>query len=154
VVKPDPNTTLELTRDFEAAPELVFAAFLDAKVLRTIWSSESFKIIEMTVDARVGGGWKLAMRDEASGVVTRCMARYAEIDRPKRIVWWIKWLDGPATGAPEGRVTLEFSAIGNGTRLKLTHEFFPNRQTRDHHGTGWGSGLERLAQLLSGKPLN
>jgi hypothetical protein len=95
VAKPDPNTTLELTRDFEAAPELVFGAFLDAKVLRTIWSSESFKIVEMTADARVGGGWKLAMRDDASGAVARCTARYAKIDRTKRIVWWVKWLDGP-----------------------------------------------------------
>jgi glutathione S-transferase len=150
VAKPDPDTTLKLTRDFEAAPELVFDAFLDAKVLRTIWSSASFKIVEMTVDARVGGGWKLAMRDEASGAVARCTARYAEIDRSKRIVWWVKWLDGPMAAAPEARVTLEFSAIGNGTRLKLTHEFFPDSQTRDHHGAGWGSGLERLAVLLSG----
>jgi uncharacterized protein YndB with AHSA1/START domain len=147
--KPDPNTTLGLSRDFDAAPEAVFAAFLDADVMRTIWSSEKFKIVEMTVDPRVGDGWSLTMRDEATGAVARNTARYVEIDRPNRIVWWVKWLDGPLAGAPEARVTLEFSVHGRGTRLKLTHEFFPNSQIRDHHGAGWASSLERLAKLLS-----
>jgi uncharacterized protein YndB with AHSA1/START domain len=151
---PDPSTTLSLVRDLEVAPELVFGAFLDAEAMRTIWSSDKFMVVGMSVDARVGGGWQLTMRDEASGAVARNTARYAEIDRPNRIVWWVKWLDGPLAGAPEACVTLEFSAIAAGTRLKLTHEFFPDSVTRDHHGSGWASGLERLAKLLSGKPLN
>ena len=147
----DPNTTLELSRDFEADPARVFGAFLDAAVLQTIWSAEAYKIVEMSVNAWVGGGWSLAMRDEATGGVNHCTARYIEIEKPVRLVWSTKWLDGPLVGAPEMRVTLEFSDIGGGTRLKLTHEFFPDRQTRDHHGAGWASGLERLARLLTGE---
>ncbi len=153
MVKPDPDTTLELTRDFEAAPELVFGAFLDAKALQAIWSSDAFKIVEMTVNPRVGAGWSLAMRHEATGAVTHCSARYVEIEKPARIVWWVKWRDGPLAGVPEARVTLEFTTTRRGTRLQLTHEFFPDRVTRDHHGSGWASGLERLAKLLAGKPL-
>ncbi len=148
---PDPNTTLFLSRDFKAERECVFGAFLDATVLQNIWSAPAYKIVEMAVDARVGGGWKLAMRDEATGSVNHCTARYVEIERPVRIVWLTKWLDGPLAGAPEGRVTLEFGAIAGGTRLKLTHEFFPDRETRDHHGTGWASGLERLTRWLAGE---
>ena len=149
--RPDPTTTLELSRDFKAERERVFGAFLDAKVLQTIWSAEAYTIVEMTVDARVGGGWCLAMRDEATGAVAHCTARFAEITRPSRIVWWTRWLDGPLAGAPEMRVTLNFAAIPGGTRLTLTHELFPDRQTRDHHRSGWASGLERLARLLAGK---
>lgn len=149
--EPYPNTTLELSRDFEAKRERVFDAFLDAAVLQVIWSADAYKIVEMTVDPRVGGGWSLAMRDEATGRVGHCTARYAEIERPARIVWWTKWLDGPLADAPQARVTLEFSVIGGGTRLELTHEFFPDQETRDHHGTGWTSGLERLARLLAGE---
>lgn len=150
--KPDAETTLELSRDFNVECELVFAAFLDATVLQAIWSSDAYKIVEMTVDARVGGGWSLAMRDEATGAVSHCTACYVEIEKPARIVWRTKWLDGPLAGAPEARVTLEFSTLRGGTRLKLTHEFFADRQTRDHHKTGWTSGLERLAALLAGEP--
>lgn len=146
---PDPNTTLELSRDFEAERERVFGAFLDAAALRSIWSADAYTIDTMTVDARVGGGWSLAMSDVATGGVTHCTARYAKIRRPARIVWHTRWLDGPLAGAPEARVTLEFIAIPGGTRLKLTHEFFPDRQTRDHHGSGWGSGFDRLARLLA-----
>jgi glutathione S-transferase len=149
--RPDPNTTLELSRDFKAERERVFAAFLDPTVLQTIWSTDAYKIVEMTVDARVGGGWSFAMRDQATGSVGHCTASYLEIERPVRIMWLTKWLDGPLAGAPEMRVTLEFSSIRGGTRLHLTHEFFPDQQTRDHHGAGWASGLERLAGLLAGE---
>ena len=142
------NFTLELTRDFKASRERVFGAFLDAGVLQTIWSADAYKIVEMKVDARVGGGWRLAMRDESTGAVSHCTARYVEIQEPARIVWLTKWLDGPLAGAPEARVTLEFSAIAGGTRLKLTHESFPDAQTRDHHSKGWGSGFDRLAKLF------
>src|SRR5262245_59177864 len=109
---PDPNTTLELSRDFKAARQRVFDAFLDAKTLQTIWSAEAYSIVEITIDARVGGGWKLAMRDEASGAIGHCSARYVELQSPARIVWLTKWQDGPLADAPESRVTLEFSAIG------------------------------------------
>ncbi len=149
--RPDPNTTVELTRDFDAEPDRVFGAFLDADVLATIWSAEAYKIFEMTVDPRVGGGWRLAMRDEQTGVVTHCTARYVEIQRLTRIAWHTQWLDGPLAGAPQGRVTMEFAQIDGGTRLKLTHQFFPDRQTRDQHGGGWASGLERLARFLAGQ---
>src|SRR5262249_20077503 len=146
--KPDPDTTLLLTRDYTSDRQRVFDAFLDADALQWIWSTDAYQIVEMSVDARVGGGWRLAMRDEATGAVGHCTARYIEIDRPSRIVWLTKWLDGPLADAPEARVTLEFSTLKDGTRLKLTHEFFPNRQTRDQHGMGWGAGLEKLAHLL------
>src|SRR5262245_41601363 len=149
--KPDPNTTLELFRDFKAAREQVFGAFLDAQALQTIWSAAAYTIVEMSVDGRVGGGWRMAMRDEASGIILHCTARFIEIERPSKIVWRTRWLDGPLASAPEGRVTLEFSEFQGGTRVKLTHEFFPDRQTRDHHGSGWSSGFERLAKLLAGE---
>lgn len=146
----DPNTTLELCRDFKADRERIFQAFLDADILQTIWSADAYKIIEMSTDPRVGGGWQLAMRDEASGGVMHCSARYTEIDRPARIVWRTKWLDGPLAGAPEARVTLKFNATQSGTRLNLTHEFFPDSQTRDHHRGGWSSGFDLLERVLAG----
>jgi uncharacterized protein YndB with AHSA1/START domain len=89
-----------------------------------------------------------SLRDEASGGMSHCTARYLEITRPERIVWRTKWLDEPLASAPEARVVLEFSALEGGTRLKLTYEFSPDRQPRDHHRAGWVSGLEWLARLL------
>jgi glutathione S-transferase len=148
---PDPETTLRLSRDFAADRERVFGAFLDAAALRTIWSAEAYEIVELTMDARVGGGWSLAMRDRASGGVGHCTARFSAIERPSRIVWHTRWLDGPLAVAPEARVTLVFTAIEGGTRCDLTHEFFPDRDTRDHHGSGWAAGFDRLARLLAGE---
>lgn len=145
------QTTLRLTREFDAPRERVYAAVLDAKALQTIWTSDAYPIIDMYVDPRVGGGWRLTMRETASGNVHRCAARYIELAAPSRIVWLTKWLDGPMASAPEMRVTLEFHDLGGRTRLLLTHEFFPDSATRDHHSSGWGAGFDRLALLLAGK---
>lgn len=148
--RPDPDTTLRLSRDYDAPPELVFDTFFDAKALRYIFSADAYTIVDMEVDARVGGGWSLAMRDTASGTIARSTARYTEIERPKRIVCLTKWLDGPLAGHRDMRVTLEFEKVARGTRLKLTHEFFPDRETCEQHGSGWSSALARLATRLAG----
>jgi uncharacterized protein YndB with AHSA1/START domain len=138
-----------MSREFDAPPELVFDTFCDAKALQFIFSADAYKIVEMTVDARVGGGRSLAMRDEATGHVARSTARYLEIERPKRIVCMTQWLDGPMANEPENRVTLEFEKSGRGTRLKLTHEFLPDRTICDHQSSGWMSAFERLAEHLA-----
>lgn len=145
---PDPDTTLVLSRDFEADREVVFGALLDAKVLQTIWSVKPWTIVEITVDARVGGYWKLVMRDETSGALVRCMARYMEIERPCRIVWRSKWLDGPLVDADEMRITLEFTSVAIGTRLTVTHELFPDRKTRDDQGERWAAELTLLSRMF------
>ena len=145
---PDPDTTLVLSRDFEADRELVFGALLDAKVLQTIWSVKPWTIVEITVDARVGGHWTLAMRDETTGALVRCTARYVEIEKPHRIVWRSKWLDGPLAETAEMRITLEFGAIAGGTRVTVTHELFPDRATRDDQGRRWAAELKLLDRLL------
>jgi uncharacterized protein YndB with AHSA1/START domain len=147
-IAPDPDTTLVLSRDFEADQELVFGALLDAKVLQTIWSVKPWTIVEITVDPRVGGYWKLSMRDETTGALVRCTARYMEIEKPRRIVWRSKWLDGPLVDADEMRITLELASVAGGTRLTVTHELFPDRKTRDDQGERWAAELALLSRMF------
>ena len=128
----------------------MFGAFFDAKALQQAFSHDAYRIIEMNVDPRVGGGWNFAMCDQTTGVVLRSAARFVEIERPSRIVCLTRWFDGPLATAGEMRVTLEFSGIAGGTRLSLTHEFFSNGETRDHHARGWAASMDRLALLLEG----
>jgi uncharacterized protein YndB with AHSA1/START domain len=147
-ITPDPDTTLVLSRDFEAERDLVFGALLDANVLQTIWSVKPWTIVEITVDPRVGGHWKLTMRDETTGALVRCMARYMEIEKPHRIVWRSKWLDGPLADADEMRITLEFISVAGGTRLTVTHELFPDRKARDDQGERWAAELSLLGRMF------
>ncbi|MBX9787773.1 MAG: SRPBCC domain-containing protein [Pirellulales bacterium] len=146
----NPETTLRMSRRIAADRERVYAALLDANVLQQIWSAEAYTIARIAVDPRVGGGWQMAMRDEATGTENRCSATYLELDPPQRIVWLTKWHDGPLADAAEMRVTLQLSSIGGDTQIDLVHEFFPDSTTRDHHASGWGAGFDRLAALLEG----
>ena len=148
---PDPDTTIELSRDYAAPRHRVFDIFFDSEALTYVFSADAYTVVEMDIDPRVGGGWSLAMRDEATGEVNHCTARYVAIDRPKRIVWLSKWSDGPLADAEEMRITLEFENCGRGTRLKLTHEFFPDSTTRDRQALRWAAEFEQLEDLLAGE---
>ncbi len=150
----DPTTALELDRTFAVDRATLFDAFLDPAMLRRIWSTARNRIVEMTVDARVGGGWALAMRDERTGAVTRCAARFVEVNRPIRIVWQSAWFDGPHAAVGETRVTLDFAQAGGDTRLRLRHELIPDHATRDRFAMEWSAEFARLGQLLAGETMN
>ena len=145
---PDPDTSVRLTRSFAAPRARVFAVFLDCEALRHIWTSPDYPILDMSMDARVGGGWAFAMRMGEGGAVQHCSARYIEITPNERIVWLTSWTDGPMAGRPEMRVTLDFFEEAGGSRIEVVQEFFPDSQTRDHHAEGWSAGFAKLDAAL------
>ena len=60
------------------------------------------------------------------------------------------WMTGnPGTLGAETVVTLEMSADGDGTRLKLTHAGFFDEVTRDGHEEAWPIVFEHMTNQLS-----
>ena len=48
----------------------------------------------------------------------------------------------------ETLVTVVFREKGPSTEVTLTHELFPNSESRDKHDEGWSGCLTRLAKVL------
>ncbi len=73
--------------------------------------------------------------------------RFLELE-PDRLVK-MTWVTADGTRGVETVVTVELSASGSGTLLRLTHEGFPDEESLDGHQEAWPAALEGLDEALS-----
>ena len=90
----DDGTTLELpsdreiliTRTFDASAKVVFEAVTRPEHVRRWWAPKSRgEMTACSIDLRVGGEWRFAMR-ASNGMTVEFYGTYREIDAPTRIV--------------------------------------------------------------------
>jgi len=63
---------------------------------------------------------------------------------PRRLVYSWQWDGEP----DESLVTVEFSAVAEGTEVSVTHDRLADAAQRDAHLQGWTDCTDRLAALL------
>ncbi len=62
----------------------------------------------------------------------------------------LTWVTGnPGTLGAETVITLELSPLNGGTRVKLTHDGFPDEETRDGHEEAWPLALAILDERMA-----
>lgn len=140
---------LRLSRVLPATPEEVFDAYTDAEKQK-IWFSilnDEPGIVEITVDLRVGGT-QTAVWGPDRDTLFRETQTFLEIDRPHRLVT-------ESTGSsPDGmtmttRITIEFTAEGDGTRMTIVQSGFPVPEIRDFFVSEvWQGALARITAYL------
>ena len=137
---------LKIARDFDAAPEAVFDAWLDpAQAGKFLFKTPDGEMRTVEIDARVGGR-ALVVERRASGDAHHHL-QYEVIDRPHRLVFLFR--ADPAEEGAWTRVSIDIAAKGAGATLTLTHEMAPEwaayeEQTRK----GWTMILDTLATVL------
>ena len=80
------DTTLVITREFEAPRELVWRCYTDPVHLARFWGPHGSSCPLSEVDLRVGGRWRQVMRF-ASGNEYGYTSAYLEVSPPARLVW-------------------------------------------------------------------
>ena len=131
------------TVDIEAAPETVFAFFVDADKLNR-WLT-----VDATLDPRAGGvcTQQHAGADPERGPFAM-QGRFVEVDPPHRVVFTWGFTD-PEIGVPPGSTVVEvtLTPVGTGTRVTLVHRDLPAAAV-DDHAAGWTEMLGRLARAV------
>ena len=137
---------LIVTRDFDAAPEAVFDAWLDpAKAGKFLFKTPDGEMRTVEIDARVGGR-ALIIERRASGDAHHRL-EYQVIDRPHRLVFL--FAADPAEEGEWTRVSIDIVAKGQGATLTLTHEMDPAWAAyEDQTRKGWTMILDTLATVL------
>lgn len=139
------DLTTTISKHFAAAPEAVFDAWTDPDNMGA-WFSPMTTASVPKLDLKVGGEFQINMHGPDADYVHT--GRYLEIDRPGKLVFtWIS----EGTKDQETVVTLALATDGEGTLLTLTHERFPDTESRDNHNKGWEAILEKFAGVCISK---
>lgn len=139
------DSTLVLTRIFDAAPEAVF----DAWLVREQWASwigpEGMNCEVPLLEPKVGGRYEITMH-LLNGQVIPVSGVFKTIDRPHRLVFTWGWDGSPSR---QSVISLDFIARGPRTEMVLRQEGLGTVENRNDHGKGWNSALNKLVRYLA-----
>jgi uncharacterized protein YndB with AHSA1/START domain len=136
---------LTVTREFSAAPERVFDAWLDPRdAARFLFATPEGEMLTCEIDARVGGRGLIVER-RASGDA-RHRIQFEAIERPHRLVFLFS--ADPAEEGQWTRVSIDIVPSHAGCTLTLTHEMDPAWAAyEDQTRKGWTMILESLGRI-------
>ena len=154
------DTTLIITRTFDASLEKVWKAWTDPQQIKKWWGPKDFTAPFVKVDFREGGKYLYAMHGPKGSEFDKDLwsrGTFKEIIPMKKIVATDQFADkdgnpvSPASmGMPgdwpeEMLVTATFEDAGEGkTTLKIVHEGHPEEMVKDATN-GWNESLDKLA---------
>lgn len=153
-LKESNDTTLYISRVFDAPRALVFKAWTDPAQLAQWFYCKGFVGTFMEADVRVGGKYRFGMRGTDGNEII-AGGVYREITAPERLVYTHAWEsnckeENPDVVGMDTLVTVDFIEQGDKTLIEFSHSGLPDRATVDSHTKGWTSFLEVLAEYLAG----
>jgi uncharacterized protein YndB with AHSA1/START domain len=111
------DTTIELTRAFDAPRRLVFDAFTTPELLTRWFGRHGWNLVVCEIDLRVGGRWRFVSRGPG-GAEMGHGGVYRQVERPERLVY-TETFDEDWTGG-ETLVTTMFTEHDGKTTLRST----------------------------------
>jgi uncharacterized protein YndB with AHSA1/START domain len=140
------DTTLEITRLFDATPARVFDAWLKREQWQAWIGPEGMNCDVILLEPRIGGRYRITMR-LTDGSVAPVAGIFKTIDAPNSLVFTWGWEGDPARTS---LITLTFRDKAGRTELTLRQEGLRTVENRDGHVKGWHSALNKLVAFLAG----
>lgn len=135
--------TLVIRKVLAAKREEVFDAWLDAAGMSQWMHPGPTTGCAVTLDARVGGRFRIVMTGPGMEVVNT--GEFRELNRPSRLQFtWIssRWND------QETLITIDLHEREANCELVLTHERFPSGHSTVQLESGWNQMLEKLGEYV------
>ncbi|MCP3905749.1 MAG: SRPBCC domain-containing protein, partial [Planctomycetes bacterium] len=105
--------------------------------------------VTATLDVRPGGAYEVATA-RPDGTTWAFKGTYEEIDPGRRLVYSLSWTAPMGYDTPGERVTVDFHADGDGTRMVMRHDGVPGAKARATHEHGWQNTFDHLERRLRG----
>ena len=141
------TATVRVQRVMPAAPEVVFDEWLDRESLRDWMCPHPVRVVDVSVEPRVGGAVRFDVDD--SGTRVLISGQFLTIDRPRllRFTWSNSNWSDPTT---ESVVNVAFEPIGDDeTLMSIEHSLLPPEEF-DNFYSGWTLTFDQLATVLHG----
>ena len=135
-----------LHRVFTASPEKIFKAFTDAEALASWLPPYGFVCKVHSLDAQVGGKYKMSFTNFGTGSSHSFGGEYLEII-PNELLKYTDEFDDP--NLPGQMVTtIVLRKVVCGTEVTATQEGIPDMIPTEMCYLGWQESLEKLKKLV------
>lgn len=164
------NNAVVVTRVFDAPREAVFRAWTNPELMAQWYAPEPLTVPKSEMDLRVGGRYRLVMRDEDGNDFTSTGV-YREIMAPERLSYtdsleempqdWVDMVNEArgqekGTPIPDSIVTIIFEDVGGKTKVTFRDDF-DSATTRDafvemQMVEGLEASFDNLEKVLAKQP--
>ncbi|MGS3143836.1 SRPBCC family protein [Aeromonas sanarellii] len=138
--------TVTLHRVLKAPPERVYRAFIDGDALAKWLPPHGFTCKVAHLEARVGGSFRMAFSNFATGHSHAFGGEYLALEPGKRIRYTDRFDDPNLPG--EMRVTITLTEVVCGTSLEIEQAGIPELIPVAMCYLGWQESLAQLAALV------
>ena len=142
--------TIRMHLVIKAPPERVYKAFVDADALAKWLPPDGFTCHVDSLDAKVGGGFRMSFTNFATGHRHSFGGKYLEMVPGKRLRYTDTFDDPNLPG--ELIVTVEMTPVLCGTELHVTQENVPEVIPREMCYLGWQDSMRQLLHLVETAP--
>ena len=150
----NPELDLELVREIDVAPELVWRAWTEPELIKQWFAPKPWAIADCSVDLRPGGAMAMTMRSP-EGEEFPSVGCYLEVVPNERLVWTEsmdpgfrpKTIDMPLTAILELQPT---ASGGTLYRAVALHQDPAGVKQHEEMGfnEGWSAALDQLIDLM------
>lgn len=140
------TNTVRLHRVVRATPERVYKAFIDPDAMSKWLPPNGFTGKVHSMDARVGGSYRMSFTNFASGKSHAFGGKFIELTPQSKIRYTDSFEDPNLPG--EMMTTVTFEAVMGGTNLSIVQEGVPAAIPVEMCYMGWQESLNLLAMLV------
>ena len=140
------TSTVTLHRVLRAPAERIYRAFLDADALCKWLPPHGFTGRVLSLDARVGGSYRMQFTNLSSGGTHAFGGEYVELVPGERIVHTDRFDDPNLPG--EMRTTIQLKKVMTGTEVSIVQAGIPAVIPTEMCTLGWQESLQLLALLV------
>jgi uncharacterized protein YndB with AHSA1/START domain len=140
------NNTVRLHRVLRAPAARVYKAFTDKSALERWLPPYGFTGAIHTIDARVGGGYKMSFTNFGTGSSHSFTVTFTELVENQYIQHKDRFDDANLPG--EMTVSINFKTVLCGTDISIVQEEIPSVIPTEMCYLGWQESLEQLAKLV------